>query len=282
MKILAFPFFNETAIVETKIATIGPLVDAIVVSEGMQTFSGKQHKAEFYNLIRTNPIISQYKRKIAYLQCDLSEAEPLARFGEETAARWGRDITQRNVLGEMCRNGFDDDDIVILTDADEIPDPEWVASLDGITKIEHTLMWRHCYYVNMRAPHPRLHEQVCRAFPNGMLHLMTMEEMARTQPDRIYGNADKGYGWHFTYMGGAGAIRNKLGAFAHGEYDKPPWNTFAHIEDRMRSGKDLFDRPYNDCEIVPDSVLPDYMVTQKESELFKHLWYPDGRNAVWK
>lgn len=272
-KILAFPFFNEKEITEVKLATIAPLVDAILVVEGQQTFSGNPHEAQFGDFMRDNPIGKKYQKKIQYLQCDLSSAAPLARFGDLTAARWGRDVSLRNVLGDMAKANFKKSDVVILTDADEIPDPEWVESLDGLKCVEHTLMWRHCYHVNMRAPHPRLHEQVCRAFPVGLLNLMQMEDVARTQPDLVRGNENKGYGWHFTYMGGANNIVNKLHSFAHGEFDRSPYTDLSYVRECMYTGRDLFGRPYNDCVMVDDGELPEYLAANRDSPVFNNLWW---------
>lgn len=270
MKILAMPFRNEVEILEVKLATLAPLVDRIVIAEGAYTFSGKPRELVYPDLVRTNAIVQMYQNKIIYhVDREMIDAEPVHRFGADTAKRWGIDIHLRNSLGGMV-GLFNHDDVCILTDADEIPDPTWVNSLEGLGQIEHTLMWRHCYYVNYRAPQCRLHEQVCRAFPVHLLNKMSMEEIARAEPNAIVGHADKGFGWHFTYMQGVDAIIQKLGDFAHGEYDCLPYTNKEYIEQKMHLGEDLFGRSYNDCVAVEDSELPPYLPFNKDR--FKHLW----------
>lgn len=269
MKILAMPFRNETELLEVKLATLGPLVDEIVIAEGAYTFSGHPRELVFPTM-DDNPILRMYEDKITYIvDRDMIYADPVPRFGQDTAQRWGLDVHLRNSLGDVVRD-FNSGDVCILTDADEIPDPTWVESLDNLKHCEHTLMWRHCYYVNYRAKHCRLHEQVCRAFPVARLKDASMEDMARTEPDSVIGSADKGWGWHFTYMGGVSAIMQKLGDFAHGEYDKAPYNTREYIEQKIFTGRDLFGRSYNDCVVIPDRELPKYLAENKYQ--FDGLW----------
>lgn len=264
------PFRNEVELLEVKLATIGPLVDRIVIAEGAYTFSGRPRELVYGNWSIDNPIAQMYQDKIHYtVDTEMINAAPVHRFGADTAQRWGIDVHLRNSLGDMVSD-CKPDDVVILTDADEIPDPDWIISLDGLTQIEHTLMWRHCYYVNWRAKQCRLHEQVCRAFPAKLLKTMTMEDVARAEPQAIVGHPDRGYGHHFTFMGGEAAILQKLHDFAHGEYDQPPYTTPEYIEQKLFTGKDLFGRTYNDCVVVSDDKLPLYLASNKDK--FKNLW----------
>lgn len=274
LKILAMPFRNEVEILEVKLATIGPLVDKIVISEGQWTFSGRLRELVFPEFLRTNAIAKHYKDKIIYqVDEEMINADPVPKFGQDTAKRWGIDIHLRNSLRDAV-GLFEAKDVCILTDCDEIPDPDWVMSLDNLKYCEHTLMWRHSGYVNYRAPQCRLHEQVCRAFPVSRLKSATMEELARCEPDNVVGHADKGFGHHFTFMGGPSAIVQKLHDFAHGEFDQPPYNTIEYVEKKLFTGKDLFGRTYNDCIKVDDSELPLYLVENKDK--FGHLWSPNN------
>lgn len=252
---------------------LAPIVDRIVIAEGAYTFSGQPRDLIYPEFLKSSAIAQRYEDKIIYsIDREMINAPPVPRFGQDTAQRWGIDIHLRNSLGDTV-GMFNPNDVCILTDCDEIPDPTWIESLDKLKHCEHTLMWRHCYYVNWRAKQCRLHEQVCRAFPVRRLRNSSMEEMARNEPDSIIGSPDKGWGWHFTYMGGVDAIMQKLGDFAHGEYDKPPYNTREYIESKIFTGADLFGRSYNDCIVVGDNQLPKYLVDNKDK--FSHLWQPN-------
>ena len=48
----------------------------------------------------------------------------------------------------------------------------------------------------------------------------------------------KDCGWHFSFLGD---IKEKLGAFAHTEFDKPPYNTDEYIKERKENFRSLFD-----------------------------------------
>lgn len=272
MKLLVFPFRNEFEILETKLATLGDHVDRIIIAEGAYTFSGQKREPTFMDWADSNPIYAKYANKILYhIDMDMINAEPVDRFQNGTEKRWGLDVHLRNSLGDIALM-YNPDDTVILTDCDEIPNTTWVDSLDGLDVVEHALLWRHAYYVDYRAPHCRLHEQVCRAFPVKRLKTSSMENIARQDPQTVVGSHDKGWGWHFTYMQGAEAIQQKLHDFAHGEYDKPPWNTLDHIEGKIFTGADLFNRQYNNCIKVNDIELPHYMQVKKRDWI--HMWSP--------
>lgn len=272
MKLLCFPFRNEVEILETKLETLGDYVDRIIIAEGAYTFSGHKREPVFLDWAKGSATYAKYEKKILYhLDMSMGSAPPVDRFQNGTEYRWGRDIHLRDSLGDIALL-YNPDDTVILTDCDEIPSPKWIKRLDGISNVRHALLWRHCYYVDYRAPLCRLHEQVCRAFPVKMLKQHSMEEMARGGYDQLDGDIYDGQGWHFTYMGGAEAIRKKLGDFAHGEFDKPPYNDLQYIEDRMFTGRDLFNREYLNCVRAYPIDLPPYLVANKDK--WPELWSP--------
>ena len=52
----------------------------------------------------------------------------------------------------------------------------------------------------------------------------------------------KNGGWHFSYLGGVERIREKIAAFSHQEFNKPPFNTPDWIREQLIQGADLFGR----------------------------------------
>ena len=63
-------------------------------------------------------------------------------------------------------------------------------------------------------------------------------------------------GWHFSYLGD---VKEKLGAFAHTEYDVEPFNTEEYINERKRNCKSLFDDKANYNIVENLDFLPEYV-----------------------
>jgi hypothetical protein len=73
----------------------------------------------------------------------------------------------------------------------------------------------------------------------------------------------KNAGWHLSYFGNEKFIKNKLENFTHQEYNKVKFTDEKRIEQRIKNGKDLFDRP-NIIINIPitdnNNLPPDYDV----------------------
>lgn len=265
-KYCIFPFCGELDIVEIKLATLYDVVDFFVMAEATSTFSGIPR--DITNLERLSPWMDKVRRIIVTDNEKLPPEEsrsklPSHMYGEQHV-RWGRDIATRNMLKEGLWDA-ENWDVVILTDADEIPSAEFVKNAAPAKGVELNLIPRHAYYLNMRAPQVHIYEQVCRAFFAELAHSSSIEEIARMHPSSVVESG----GWHFTYMGGKDAIKKKLASFAHGEYDQPPWNTDEHIQRTLDTGQDLFGRHGLDCFPCPIEELPPYV--KQNQDKFTHL-----------
>ena len=148
------------------------------------------------------------------------------------------------------------DDVVILSDLDEIPKAasikdavkdDWEAAM-----IEMPLFY---YYMNCKClgragswRNPRL------VRPNGK-QIPKYNIVRKGRSDKDYWNC----GWHFSFLN---AIEYKIDSWTHApEFNKPPYNTRQHIEDCINNGKDLFMRKRYQFEFVYDlSYLPQYVL----------------------
>ena len=146
----AFLFFNELDLLDIRLNLLNDVVDKFVIIESTVTFSGK-NKNLFYN--ENKDKFSKFKDKIIHIIVDdtpedfhnLSFIEDpsskkdefknkiLKYLNESTGwgrheKQWGREIYQR----ESILNGLldcDDDDIIIISDVDEIPNPNEILSV---------------------------------------------------------------------------------------------------------------------------------------------------------
>jgi beta-1,4-mannosyl-glycoprotein beta-1,4-N-acetylglucosaminyltransferase len=80
-------------------------------------------------------------------------------------------------------------------------------------------------------------------------------------------------GWHFTNMGGVEAIKQKIEAYDHQEFNTPEIK--AKIEKRMKNNRDyvgrIFDFRWRRFKFwVDESDLPEYLKAHKEH--YQHLF----------
>ena len=84
-------------------------VDKFVITEGDMTFSGLPKESHFLN---NKERFAKWEDKIILNQINIPECE----------SPWHREIYSRNAMVNL--DIFNDDDLIIMSDGDEIPNPE--------------------------------------------------------------------------------------------------------------------------------------------------------------
>lgn len=174
---------------------------------------------------------------------------------------WMNEQRQRNAIKSALVNlGAKDDDIVIISDVDEIPRTYAIQHYRQSMGLVALQMDVYCFFLNTIAErqawrHPKimswayLKDKTPNEVRNGGFNLALMHG-----------------GWHFTSMGGPKAVMNKLDSFSHQEPEVQKFNNFDLLESMMDSGTSLWG---NKMSVVPDADLPYYV--QMNREEFKHL-----------
>jgi hypothetical protein len=222
----AFIFNNEIELLQFRFHELNDVVDHFVIVESKQTFTGNpkplffSENVDLFQLFLhkvTNIVIEEFPTNID---------------------TWSREYYQRNQIrtGVMQLN-LNEDDIVMFSDADEIPDSDTIHQLKqtGLTGIHQ--LHQHLYYYTI--------ENRCMSTNWTGHKIMPYSEFVNI-PDlhscRItnYPVIDNG-GWHISYFGGVDRIIKKLQDFSHQEF-----NNSTYINDNLHKlvneGKDLFHR----------------------------------------
>jgi len=220
-----FTFFNELDLLEIRLDEEYDHVDQFVICESRQTFQGDPKPLHFEE---NKARFSRYLSKITHLVID--------QF-PETENVWDREHYQRNYL----RNGFldaDPDDMIIITDADEIISRKALKILRHIGGFVQLDMPMYQYYLNLQAQPSGWTKPF--AFSRHLLDELPDFNFPRTNQDEVFAKfGEKAIkldeaGWHFTYLGGADQIRAKLGAFSHTdgwhEYMRTPGAVERHVQ----------------------------------------------------
>ena len=268
-----FQFFNELDILKIRLHVLSPVVDRFVISEATETFSGLE-KPLYYE--ENKAMFAEFEDKIIHVVVDDT---PQGGTHE-------RDTFQKNAVTRGLA-GCTDDDIVIFSDLDEIPNPDKIREIlqnFQEDKIYHFAQRLFYCYLNMEEVSGSLlsyageFEGVARK--TGIGTKMLSSNLLRAQhlllgelrfPERKeIGIRVEDGGWHFGYMGGHGEkdirkrVQEKVVSAAHQEYNSK--HVLSNVTDQIKDGKDIFGRnaQFVRCEI--DESFPAY-IREHQKEL---------------
>ena len=268
-----FQFFNELDILKIRLHVLSPVVDRFVISEATETFSGLE-KPLYYE--ENKAMFAEFEDKIIHVVVDDT---PQGGTHE-------RDTFQKNAVTRGLA-GCTDDDIVIFSDLDEIPNPDKIREIlqnFQEDKIYHFAQRLFYCYLNMEEVSGSLlsyageFEGVARKKWIGtkMLSYKLLREQhlllgeLRFPERKEIGIRVEDGGWHFGYMGGHGEkdirkrVQEKVVSAAHQEYNSK--HVLSNVTDQIKDGKDIFGRnaQFVRCEI--DESFPEY-IREHQKEL---------------
>ena len=264
-----FSFFNELDLLEIRLNVLKDVVDKFVLVEATRTHTGRP-KPLYYEENRSR--FKEFEDRIVHIVVDdFSEAEKLSTVREKA---WAVENIQRNTIAKGLI-GAKPDDTILISDLDEIPKPEAVRRAVGLPGVTRLGMKIYNYYLNlhdystsqwMLATQVLSYGTFCdpltyRGFKFGEFVIRsvnaypsaTMIRFLKSQ--RTFRNA----GWHFSYLGGVEAIRNKIKSIAHTEFDTERTVTDEWIEARIAAGEDLFRRGDRCFVVAIDETFPRYL-----------------------
>jgi len=259
-----FTFFNELDLLEIRLNILSKVVDKFVLVEADRTFSNK--KKSFY-FEENKERYKQFSNKIIHIK--------IMEYPEIKDA-WDMEYYQRNQIA-CGLAGCSSDDIVLISDIDEIPNPEIITRYRetgaDICKLEQVLFY---YYLNYRRC---VTKHWCAA--KIMRYKDIVSNNYTPQKIRSEGNGEtiKNGGWHFSYLGGMDSIKHKIQSFAHQEFNN---TTYVNddIENKVRLGLDLFNRKgYRYIPVkITNKTHPQYIVQNQER--YAHLIYSHINHTV--
>lgn len=199
-----FTYYNEIELLELRLRTLAEVVDCFVIVEANKTFSGKSRDFHF---AKHRAALAEFDSKIKYIQVtDMPD----------TTDEWVLQHFQRNCISR----GLVDcapDDLVLVSDVDEIPHPDALRQIlstrqgqNLIAKYPVAFAQRTFYYY-VNSVYKRLVTGTVAILKKNL----TEPEQMRTIRDRAPRIRDGG--WHFTYLGGAERILQKIESLGHGE-----------------------------------------------------------------
>ncbi len=273
------PFFNEIDILRLRLHILDPIVDRFVIEEATMTFSGKPKELCFE---KNKELFSEFLHKIDYIVVDDSPTD---------VSTHERDKFQKNALVKGLKDATDED-IIILSDVDEIPNPKTllkvIENFDK-DKIYHFAQRMFYCFLNMEEVSGEL-LSITGEFPGverkmwlgtkvfskknipekGIIELRE-DDVTAPHAVRV---ADGG--WHFGYMGSTGEkdvakrIGTKVVAAAHQEYNDDI--LLAEAVDKLLLGQDMFGRKASFKRVEVDGSYPEYLLAHRNE--YEYLIMP--------
>ena len=266
-----FPFFNELDLLEIRLNLLDPYVDCFILSEATKTFSGLD-KPLYYN--ENKDRFKKFSDKIIHNIVNDNTAPELHPYE--------RDIFQKNSIKEVVLKNVSEDDAIIWSDIDEVPNPEAIEELETFFQpniIFHFAQDNCIGYLNLVETTGQIRSMTpdwdyesypkwlgSKLFSKSILEKYTMSELRSKQEQEANSRISPG-GWHWSYVGSEGLsvedrIVKKLECAAHLELNTDQVRSQVSA---VKENKDPLGRHYANYMIVPiDDNYPEYITTNKE------------------
>jgi hypothetical protein len=222
-----FTFSNEFDLLELRLRILNDVVDRFVLCEAPFTFRGTAKPLHF---------AAARERFAAWGDRIVALAYPGPIDADPWRNEWGQRDHLATALGACAP-----DDLLLLGDCDEIPDPQLAARRPSPGRILGHQQRLSIGYVNRISPITWIGT---RAIAAGDLprygSLTAVRGRALNDIETVVG------GWHFTSLGGAAAVEQKMRAYSHSEYDVPYFRDPYRLKVTLESEHDAAWIPLDD------------------------------------
>ena len=274
-----FNFFNELDILEIRLNTLYDYVDYFVIVESSVTHSGeekpfyfednkeryskfldkiihfkiKDTPTDFINLPKTND--TELERVFGFIRAQTN------RFNRRSQPDYGRDFFQKDSVRRPLVN-CSDNDIILVSDLDEIPNPELIENLSNLdlSKIYSLNQITYYYYINVLKQRDWYGTKI---LTYGRLKELSLNEI---RGDVSLSSKLPNGGWHFSFMGGKKMVEKKITSYS--ARDLASNRVLTSLEDNIENLIDPFFRSKLEMVSV-DDTYPKYLL--KNLDKYQHL-----------
>ena len=255
-----FQYFNEDHIADLRFNILNESVDKFIIVESTVNHQGKSKKLHF-DINR----YKKFKNKINYIVVD-DTPENIKKTHEG-----GESLVEQHQRNSIMRGLKDanDNDLIILSDVDEIPDLNKLNEYDRnkYAVFSQKMFMYKLNFLNLKENNWH-GSKIClkKNFRSPQwLRDLKFKEYPFWRIDKIRNlQIIKNGGWHFAYLQTPENISKKIKSFAHGEFNKASITNEENIRMKMEKGKDVFERGHNLKKVEVDSSFPRYILQNKD------------------
>lgn len=275
-----FNFFNELDILEIRLNTLYDHVDYFVIVESSVTHSGvekpfyfeenRKRYLKFEDKIINFKVldtpsdfinIPNYEDSVMMKIKNFIETQT-KRFNRNTQLDYGRDFFQKECIKRPLV-GCEDEDVILISDADEIPNPSIISNLKNLdldNKIYSLNQITYYYYLNVLKQKDWYGTRLAK-YKN--IKELSVNEIRGDES--ISHKLDSG-GWHFSFMGGIEKVKEKILSYSARDLATP--YVLSSLEENINNNVDPFFRG-NLSNVNIDETYPEYLI--KNINKYEHL-----------
>lgn len=253
-----FLFLNELDLLELRLTELYDVVDYFIIIESAYSFKGD--KRPMFVLEANRQRYQKFSKKILYFKLNNFPFQLKSLEDVSEHSHWQRENLRYALLSKFT---LKHDDIVIVSDLDEIPRKEVVTQYSGPAYLELT-MYR--FYINLKChENPWTRAKIV----DGKSVIHNTFKTIRWD-DSFFASCKKieNAGWHFTSCGKFNVVKEKLTSFTHYSESHIP----ATIDGLKNNTWVEQDESVYTCEI--DTTYPESMHTNLK------LW--DQRGFIYR
>jgi hypothetical protein len=216
-----FPYLNEKELLELRINLLNDHIDKFLIIDANRTHKGANKPFTCKDTLKD---LGLFTDKIQVIELDLPSYI-------EAPNPWVRERMQRNAAAKF----ISENDISIVSDCDEIIDPNYIEYyIDIAKKHPNNILRIPMVLLNCRGDlivcDENNNEKICASPFFCLNHHLNGYTLSDIRESNAYGNNNIKYkdifttenniidkaGWHFSWMGDENRLKNKYEAFAHG------------------------------------------------------------------
>ena len=260
-----FSFFNEFDLLEIRLNLLDKVVDRFVIVESSRTF---QKTPKPYNLEEHWDRFKTFHHKIEYIKVDYF---PNWFYKFRSPNPWDYDNFQKDQIKHGLTS-CQPDDVIILSDLDEIPDPLKLQQLTMTTKPIVFEQLHTYYYLNLLELNDH-NDKPKYWYGTVMMPYSSFKSFRkgrRLRDFRKFGTSViSDGGWHFGYLGGVKKIKEKFLSYAHTEHKTDELLNEDYILDCINSMKPIHEGAGRLKKCTITDFLPEYI--QSNTLKYKEL-----------
>ena len=250
-------YFKEDLQLELRFNILNDYVDAFIVCEGRQDHQGREKNINFD--IKKYP---KFKKKIIHVIC--------SEFPKNLNA-WERQAFQRESIFKGI-NQARDEDYIIYSDPDEIPNPNKLININLNKKYGIFLQKTFCYKFNLYNKYEspwsgsRITKKKFLKSFDWLRQKVIVKNLKyswlRFDKEKSIELIEDG-GWHFNNLMMPKDISLKLRTFAHIEYASKKFSDIEIIKKKISNSEDLFNKNLKYKKVIFDYTFPKYIIQNK-------------------
>ena len=217
-----FMYFNEKDIAYLRIKELYDVVDYFVINEATKTHQGQNKELSFWKDSR----LEEFKDKIIYSPIELDgRFDALMPKFFPDAKIGAKEHEQRIRLFEQIEKlNLDNLDTIMISDCDEIPNKDVFQQMISYPIVALNQMF-FVHYVDVYTNKNVTGTVACKY--EGLKHLNTLSfgmSLQILRRDKDFMPRIENGGWHYSYMGGAKGVSQKVVSTYDGNLDSQ-WKT---------------------------------------------------------